>query len=67
MSVMYSTIKVSIGSTVTLGLRNFNQNYPNPTIYLLTPGKCLRDCKYCSLAKSSNSDENIYQELSGHH
>lgn len=57
MSVMYSTIKVSIGSTVTLGLRNFNQNYPNPTIYLLTPGKCLRDCKYCSLAKSSNSDE----------
>ncbi|MGB9749447.1 MAG: radical SAM protein [Caldisericia bacterium] len=60
---MSSTIKVSIGSTVPLGLKNFKQNYPTPTIYLLTPGKCLRDCKYCSLSKSSNSEEKFLSRV----
>lgn len=57
MNAMSSTIKVSIGSTPSLGLINFKQNYLTPTLYLLTPGKCLRDCKYCSLAKNSNAEE----------
>jgi len=63
MNVMSSTIKVSIGSTVPLGLKNFKQNYPTHTIYLLTPGKCLKDCKYCSLSKSSNSEEKFLSRV----
>lgn len=63
MNAMYSTIKVSIGSTSVLGLKNLKQNYPVSTIYLLTPGKCLRDCKYCSLAKSSNAEEKFLSRV----
>lgn len=63
MNVMYSTIKVSIGSTVPLNLKSFPQNYPTPTVYLLTPGKCLRDCKYCSLARNSKSDDKFLSRV----
>lgn len=63
MNVMSYTIKVSIGSTPLLGLKNFKLDFQTPTLYLLTPGKCLRDCKYCSLARSSNSEEKFLSRV----
>lgn len=63
MNVMSSIIKISIGSTYLLGFKKSINDYPITTVYLLTPGKCLKDCKYCSLAKSSKSEEKFLSRV----
>ncbi|MBC7194197.1 MAG: radical SAM protein, partial [Caldisericia bacterium] len=57
MSAMLSTIRVSLGSTDLLGYKKLNYNFEIKTIYLLIPGKCNLDCKYCTQAKSSKQNE----------
>ncbi|MDD2431703.1 MAG: radical SAM protein [Firmicutes bacterium] len=45
-------MRVSIGTAGILGLRRLKQICPPKTAYLLTDGKCKRNCKFCG-----NSDQ----------
>ncbi len=57
MNATLSTIRVSLGSADLLGYKKLNYNFEIKTIYLLIPGKCNFNCKYCTQAKSSKQDE----------
>ncbi|MCX8095475.1 MAG: radical SAM protein [Caldisericia bacterium] len=57
MNAMLSTIRVSLGSTSVLEFKKLKYDFEIKTIYLLLSGKCTKDCKYCTQAKSSKSDE----------
>ncbi|MDI6860954.1 MAG: radical SAM protein [Caldisericia bacterium] len=63
MNVMPSTIRVSIASASILGFKNLKYDFEIKTIYLLVKGKCLRDCKYCTQAKSSKANEKFLSRV----
>jgi len=55
MSVESSILRVSLGSAVLLKLMDKRVDYLPTTIYVMTPGKCVKSCKYCTEAKDSSS------------
>lgn len=57
------TIRVSLASTSILDLKKLKYEFEIKTVYLLTPGKCLFDCKYCTQAKSSKSPKNYLSRV----
>ena len=63
MSVESSTLRVSLGSAVLLNLTNKKVDYLPTTIYVMTPGKCVRNCKYCTEAKDSSSLPNMLSRV----
>ena len=63
MSVESSILRVSLGSAVLLNLTNKKVDCLPTTIYVMTPGKCVRDCMYCSEAKNSSSLPNMLSRV----
>lgn len=63
MSAMPFTIRVSLASASILGFKNLKYDFEIKTVYLLIPGKCLRDCKYCTQAKNSKADEKFLSRV----
>lgn len=63
MSAEFSILRLSLGSAVVLGLVDKRIDATPTTIYVMTPGKCVRDCKYCSEAKSSSSLPNMLSRV----
>ncbi len=63
MSVMPSTIRVSLGSTDLLNYKKLNYDFEIKTVYLLIPGRCNFDCKYCTQGRSSKSEEKFLSRV----
>jgi len=63
MSAESSILRVSLGSAVLLNLTNKKVDCLPTTIYVMTPGKCVRDCMYCSEAKNSSSLPNMLSRV----
>jgi biotin synthase len=63
MNVMPSTIRVSLGSTDLLNYKKLNYDFEIKTVYLLIPGRCNFDCKYCTQGRSSKSEEKFLSRV----
>ncbi|MCS7285609.1 MAG: radical SAM protein [Anaerolineae bacterium] len=48
-------VNISLGTAIALGLKLGKVAHPPTTAYLMLGGKCLRDCAFCSQARSSNA------------
>jgi biotin synthase len=57
-------IRVALGTANVLGLMDIKARVHPTTAHLLTPGKCIYDCKFCTQAKSSSSDEKLLSRIS---
>lgn len=64
-AIVPSSVRVSIGSAIMLGLTSGISNAEPTTIYLLTyhPTKCTADCGFCSQARSSKSRDDLLSRV----
>ncbi|MFQ6107003.1 MAG: radical SAM protein [Thermoplasmata archaeon] len=52
-------IRVAIGTAMALGLRKGTMSSQPVTAHLLTPGRCIYDCAYCTKARTSRSPQDF--------
>lgn len=57
-------IRISIGTSIQLGLRKGKLPDPPTTAYLMVGDKCLNNCSFCTQARSSSSDSNMLSRVS---
>ncbi|MFQ5910610.1 MAG: radical SAM protein, partial [Thermoplasmata archaeon] len=48
-------VRVATGTAIALGLREGRTSSHPTTAHLLTPGRCVHDCAYCTKARTSTS------------
>lgn len=57
-------IRTAIGTASILGLANVKMDTHPTTAHLMTPGRCVFDCKFCTQAKSSHADQKLLSRIS---
>lgn len=57
-------INVSLGTAIVLGLKKGKMAYPPTTAYLMVGDKCLRDCAFCSQARTSSASSLYLSRIS---
>jgi biotin synthase-related radical SAM superfamily protein len=57
-------IRVAIGTAGVLGLANIKMDATPTTAHIMTSGKCIFDCKFCTQARSSNADQKLLSRIS---
>ncbi|UCE37142.1 MAG: radical SAM protein [Thermoplasmata archaeon] len=57
-------IRVAVGSAKVLGLSRIKMDILPTTAHLMTPGRCVHDCKFCTQAKSSHADQKLLSRIS---
>lgn len=57
-------IRVAIGTAKVLGLTNIKMDTTPTTAHFMTPGRCIFDCKFCTQAKTSTSNQNLLSRIS---
>lgn len=57
-------IRVAIGTAKVLGLTKVKMDAPPTTAHFMTPGRCIFDCKFCTQAKTSTSNQNLLSRIS---
>lgn len=62
--MLHNMIRVAIGTAKVLGLTNIKMDTPPTTAHLMTPGRCIFDCKFCTQAKTSTANQNLLSRIS---
>ncbi len=57
-------IRVAIGSAKVLGLTDIRMDTQPTTAHLMTPGRCVFDCKFCTQAAGSAADVKLLSRIS---
>jgi biotin synthase len=57
-------IRVAIGSANVLGLADVRMDTLPATAHLMTPGRCVFDCGFCTQAAGSEADEKLLSRIS---
>jgi biotin synthase len=64
MGVLHTLIRVAVGTAGVLGLTDIKMNVNPKTAHLMTYGKCVYDCRFCTQARSSSSNEKLLSRIS---
>lgn len=57
-------IRVAVGSANVLGLANIRMDARPTTAHLMTPGKCVYNCGFCTQAAGSTADQKLLSRIS---
>jgi biotin synthase len=57
-------IRVAVGSASVLGLANIRMDARPTTAHLMTPGKCVYNCGFCTQAAGSFADQKLLSRIS---
>ena len=57
-------MRVAAGTASVLGLSNIKMAVSPTTAHIMTPGRCLFDCKFCTQAKTSSADQKLLSRIS---
>ena len=57
-------IRVAIGTAKVLGLSNIRMKVLPTTAHLMTSGRCVFDCKFCTQARASRADQRLLSRIS---
>jgi biotin synthase len=64
MGVLHSLIRVAVGTASVLGLHHIRMKVEPKTAHLMTYGKCIHDCKFCTQARGATSDDKLLSRIS---
>ena len=57
-------IRVAIGTAKVLGLANIRASALPTTAHLMTSGRCIFNCRFCTQAKTSSADQKLLSRIS---
>ncbi len=63
MKTKISDIRVSLGTAISLGLKNGYMPAPPTTAYLMLGEECLNNCAFCTQAKGADSSGNLLSRV----